>query len=180
MERPDSGRAAEIHANSVKRIPAGSPPPLSVSILFKFSALTLLLIAADQLSKLLALLFTPSVYTVMRHSAHWVELGLWMHRPDAWSTYVAFGAFALAGVLWKLPISRIVKVLWTSAILSNHVEMLVRPGTVDFLAIRAGRHLFILNLADLYFVAGSIVLLAWLVQRIRMSKSWLERQESFT
>ena len=140
----------------------------------------MLLIAADQLSKLLALLWLPSVYAVMRHSTRWVELGVWMHQPDAWSTYTAMGAFLLAAALWKLPVSRIAKVLWTAAILSNHVEMLVRPGTVDFLALRAGRHLFVVNLADLYFAVGAVVLLAWLVRRVRVSKSWFERQETFS
>ena len=102
-----------------------------------------------------------------------------MHQPDAWSTYIAVGAFALAAVLWKLPVSRVTKVLWTAAILSNHVEMLVRPGTVDFLAIRASRNLFVINLADLYFAIGAIVLIVWLIQRIRRSKSWWERQECY-
>jgi len=113
-----------------------------------------LLIALDQITKTFALWWTPAASIVMADPSVTFGIGWHIHEPNPHSRELAILAFALAGTLWLLPVSDAAKVLWAAAALSNHVEMLMRPGTVDFLSLGLDSRIWVANIADLYFVAG--------------------------
>ena len=135
----------------------------------------LALVVFDQLTKFGAQEFTPAAHRLMASPERMFGLGWHLHRPDSFSDFTALGAFALVAVLCALPVPGMIKVLWSAAAGSNHVEMLLRPGTMDFLAFRLFGKVFVANVADVYFAIGVLALLIWTVQRIRSCGSLYER-----
>jgi lipoprotein signal peptidase len=136
-----------------------------------FALLIAGLIVVDQLTKLLAYYFAPAAAAAMLHSGRLAALAWHIHAPDDFSVMTAGTAFAIVAVTWLLPISNCAKVLWTAAALSNHVESLLRPGAMDFLAFRFSGSVLVANVADIYFVLGVGVVAGELIQRIRSSPS---------
>ncbi|HYG73972.1 MAG TPA: hypothetical protein VEK08_03110 [Planctomycetota bacterium] len=114
----------------------------------------ILLVAVDQMSKAFALWWAPSAAVAMADPAASFGIGWHIHAPNPHSFEIAMIAFGVVGVLWLLPVSDAAKVLWTAAALSNHVEMLLRPGTVDFLSFGNESRVWVANIADVYFVAS--------------------------
>jgi len=122
------------------------------------------LIALDQASKISAMHYAPSVKSALASSGWSLGLGWHIHVPDGMSSISALFALLLIAAIWWLPISPVTQVLWTAAAISNHLEMLVRPGTVDFLAFKFGSALYVMNLADIYVGLGVLALGAWAVR----------------
>jgi lipoprotein signal peptidase len=142
-----------------------------------------LLIGVDQITKQFALWWAPAAAMVMADSSVVFGIGCHIHHPNPYSFQLAILAFGLAGILWLLPVSGIAKVLWTAAALSNHIEMLLRPGTVDFLSVGFESRIWIANIADVYFVigiafiAGSVWTMAQ-TNRVRVCAKGLENLRS--
>lgn len=132
------------------------------------------LIFIDQLTKVVAYSATPSA-AAMIHQPGW-NFGLaWhIHEPNAYSHFSALLVFGIIAFTCCLPIPTFAKVMWAAAGISNHIEMLARPGTVDFLACRVGGTMWVANVADLYYVLGIISIAAFLAHQVRTKKSWLE------
>lgn len=134
--------------------------------------LLLTLILVDQVSKAFAVLFLPPIHFASHNTP---TLGWWIHPPHAFSLIEGLAACACAYALWLLPLPKISKILWIAAAVSNHVEMILRPGTIDFIAIRIWDRVLVANIADAYFIAGTVILLLWLAHRVWNARSWSER-----
>ncbi len=150
-------RAWERHAHVIK--------PLLVVMGLMF---------VDQLTKIVALSAVPSA-RVMMSQLNW-NFGLaWhIHEPNAVSHVSALLVFGIIAFTCTLPIPTFAKVMWAAAGISNHVEMLVRPGTVDFLAFRLGGSVWVANVADIYYVLGLVSLAVFMTKQVRTAKSWQE------
>lgn len=132
----------------------------------------LLLILVDQATKTAAHFFTPAALESMGDRS--LALAWHIHQPNAYSDLLALVAVGLVAFAWTLPIPTFVKVMWTAAGVSNHLEMVMRPGTMDFLAFRLFDRVWVANVADIYFVVGCAVLLVTMTKRVRAAKSWFE------
>lgn len=132
------------------------------------------LILIDQLTKIIANSGMPPARLMLSQPGWNFGLALHIHEPNAYSHVQALLTFAVVGFAWTLPIPAFSKVMWAAAGISNHVEMLARPGTVDFLAMRVGDTMWVANVADIYCALGTVTLLFWLTRRVRAAKSWLE------
>jgi lipoprotein signal peptidase len=132
-----------------------------------FAALVLL----DQVVKAGALALLPAATLVARYGEFSLDLGWHFHLA---SPLFSFVAFAVAAVWCLLPVSRFVKVMMVAASVSNHVENVVRPGTVDFIVINLGGSCWVANIADLYIVIGVAAVAVELSKRISSAKSWKE------
>jgi lipoprotein signal peptidase len=132
------------------------------------------LILIDQLTKLGAERFAPSVRHSMAAPNQLWSIARYLHAPNAFTDFTALGAIVVVSLLCWFPVPKTVKVLWLAAGLSNNVEMLLRPGTMDFLAFRFWGMVCIANVADLYFAAGFVPLIVWVVRRVRQAKTWFE------
>lgn len=127
------------------------------------------LLLLDQGSKALALHYAPTIETawhsIMAYGC-WLDVGLLMHEPDTETMSVIALSMASMALCWTARLPILTLVLWTTAGLSNHVEMLVRPGVVDFLVVKSGDDaVTAFNLADVYVYAGLLVLVVSLVLR---------------
>src|ERR1043165_1252518 len=126
---------------------------------FKASAAFLALLAIvglvyfDQLTKAGAMCFTPNVQA-MTGTQESMGLAWHVHPANALAPISAAAALIVVGLMCALPVPAAVKVLWMSAAISNHGEMLLRPGTIDFLALRVGDCVWVANVADLYVLVG--------------------------
>lgn len=132
------------------------------------------LIAVDQISKNVAFAYLPVASVAMASEHRMLGLAWHIHPPGAMTTLSSLVAVLCIGVMFALPLPRSAKILWCAAALSNNVEMLLRPGTMDFLAFRLAGHVWVANIADLYFVAGLLVIGHWTYRLIRVSRSWFE------
>jgi lipoprotein signal peptidase len=140
--------------------------------LFYTLACIVLLLCLDQGTKMCAMTWAPPARKAMCDSALNFAFGWHIHEPNAHANYLAIMAFSLAAAIWCLPVPMAAKILWTAAALSNHVEMLMRPGTVDFLAVRFGGNIWVANVADIYVVAGMVLIIAAMYKRIMTAPSW--------
>jgi lipoprotein signal peptidase len=131
-----------------------------------------LLIAVDQLTKYLAYTLSPSAVHHMLDTGRSFGMAWHIHEANDYSTYSALAAFGLITIAWTLPINFFAKMMWTAAAISNHVEMLARPGTMDFIAFRFFGNILVANVADLYFVLGVLAVGAEMVRRIRETPTW--------
>jgi lipoprotein signal peptidase len=131
-----------------------------------------LLVLLDQLTKACALWWAPGVRQALNDSVVNVAVGWHIHQPDPNSLYLAIVAGLLVLSSWLLPVPAIAKILFTAAALSNHVEMLARPGTVDFLAMEFGNKIWVANVADLYVIAGAGSVFAAMYHLIKITPSW--------
>lgn len=136
--------------------------------------LVLGLILVDQLTKIVAYSAIPSARSMLDQPGFNFGLAWLIHEPNAYSHFQALLVCAIIGFAWTLPIPTFCKIMWAAAGISNHVEMLARPGTVDFLAMRIGNMMWVANVADIYYVLGTLTLMVWVANRVRTAKSWLE------
>ncbi|HLX59927.1 MAG TPA: signal peptidase II [Planctomycetota bacterium] len=164
QQQDSAGGAAFAHAHSSDAQRQSNAAAVILVILA--------LIAFDQFTKAGALIFTSSAKFVMTDRSF--GLAWHLHEANAWAPLTAMAALIVIGLMCLLPVPAAVKVLWVSAGISNHCEMLLRPGTMDFLAVRLGSGVWVANVADIYFVLGIVVLFAWTVKRIRSAKGWRE------
>ena len=134
--------------------------------------MVLLLVVVDQLTKIWALHLDSARHAMS--SAKVVGLGLLIHLPERSELYYAVSASIVIALTAVSPISRLVKVLWVAAGISNHGEMILRHGSVDFLAFRLGDRVCVANLADIYLVIGLVVLAISVFRVVRNAKSWTE------
>src|ERR1700760_416828 len=109
-----------------------------------FLTVILGLILIDQITKTVAFSVAPAARLAMMQQPDWTFGFAWhIHEPNAFPVLSALFAFALVGIACTLPVSNSIKVLWAAAAVSNHVEMLARPGTVDFLALKVGNTVWV-------------------------------------
>ena len=150
----------------------GHVNPASTPRILQFIGITLLLVAVDQITKLWAL-HLVSVRHAMGESKV-LGLGLLIHLPERSELYYALSALFVIAVTIASPVSRMVKAFWVAAGISNHGEMILRHGSVDFLAFRVGSQILVANVADLYLAIGFIVLAVKVARLIRRTQSWTQ------
>jgi lipoprotein signal peptidase len=138
----------------------------------KMVIIFLSLVLMDQFSKHCALSFLPAAEYLPKNSA--LSLAWHIHQPNALTPTLCVLAFAVVVLWWLLPIPNLVKVIFTAAGVSNHVEKLVRPGTVDFIVVQIGKKLWAANIADGYVFVGLVLLLIALIKRVSIANSWSE------
>jgi lipoprotein signal peptidase len=134
----------------------------------------LALILFDQATQLGAHVFAPAARHAMAAPNRLLGLAWHLHPFSTFAEMTAWAAIAVVGFVCWLPVPKSVKVLWLAAGLSNNVEMLLRPGTMDFLAFRFWGMVCVANIADLYFAAGLVSLALWVTKRVRTAETWFE------
>jgi signal peptidase II len=127
-----------------------------------------LLLAADQISKLLALRFLdpipdrllPGLYLTLVHNTG-VAFGLFQGNPTllgVFSLFVGFGLLVWLARARTAPLLTLALSLVTAGALGNAIDRLGRGWVVDFLDIGPGLWP-VFNLADSFVVVGVLLLL---------------------
>jgi lipoprotein signal peptidase len=123
------------------------------------------LILLDQGTKAVALALVPPIDEIMYkfEEGSILAMGLIMHMPDPDSMMHGLYALAIIILAWTSKIPTAILCLWTACAISNHVESLVRPGVVDWIALPAEYGALIFNLADAYVIMGIAMLAASMI-----------------
>jgi lipoprotein signal peptidase len=131
-----------------------------------------LLVICDQATKIWATDRCAPVLEALANPNVNLALGYHLHAPNPYSVHLAILAFCISIAIWMLPVTRAAKILWTAAALSNHLEMLVRPGTVDFIAFAIGNSIWVFNVADIFFGIGVLLIAGNVIERVRTAPTW--------